>query len=575
HYLTLAETAAGALRGATQTAWLARLEEEHGNFRAVLSRSLAPNDAAVSEGVAAARAMGAGGAACDHDDQIHGDQEDQADLGLRLAGALAPFWRVHGHVSEGLGWLERFLAHGGAADAAVRARALLGAGALGRERARWDGARAWLEAGLTLSLQVQDARLIGQTACALGQVLLDCGAVADARPLLEEGVERLRIAGGPGDLGDALLALATLAEAGGDLRRAIALLEEALATGRREGDGTVVAVALYDLGRLVLFHADGARARALFEEGLQVAEALGSPRLSMKLHRWLGTAASQAGDAALASRHLRASLHLAREHDDQLGVAYSLAALGECALRARDPQAVSLLEDSLRHFTALRHPWGRGRALGGLAAAATVAGDPARALTILGEELAIWRDLDDALGTANSLECVAEALMAQGHTGAAARLYGAAAAQRERLGVAGPEVEPPPPPPGPASSDHSSWRQAWASGRVLALDAAIVMALSLIGAPSAPAPALGGPTLGGPTPVAPPAHLPFDLTPREAEVIRLLAQAASDAEIARQLIVSVRTVNRHVANILGKTEAPNRTAAAALAHRSGLAGAAV
>ena len=50
----------------------------------------------------------------------------------------------------------------------------------------------------------------------------------------------------------------------------------------------------------------------------------------------------------------------------------------------------------------------------------------------------------------------------------------------------------------------------------------------------------------------------------QAEVIRLLAAGASDAEIARRLVISVRTANRHVANILSKTGAPNRTAAAAL-----------
>ena len=48
-------------------------------------------------------------------------------------------------------------------------------------------------------------------------------------------------------------------------------------------------------------------------------------------------------------------------------------------------------------------------------------------------------------------------------------------------------------------------------------------------------------------------------------MLNLLVSGASDAEIARQLVISVRTANRHVANILSKTGAPNRTAAAALA----------
>ena len=48
-------------------------------------------------------------------------------------------------------------------------------------------------------------------------------------------------------------------------------------------------------------------------------------------------------------------------------------------------------------------------------------------------------------------------------------------------------------------------------------------------------------------------------------MLGLLVRGASDAEIARQLVISVRTANRHVSNILSKTGAPNRTAAAALA----------
>jgi DNA-binding CsgD family transcriptional regulator len=77
--------------------------------------------------------------------------------------------------------------------------------------------------------------------------------------------------------------------------------------------------------------------------------------------------------------------------------------------------------------------------------------------------------------------------------------------------------------------------------------------------------ALTAPDASGRGRGARPLRRPFDLTAREAEVLGHLVQGASDAEIARRLVISVRTANRHVANILGKTGAPNRTAAAALA----------
>jgi DNA-binding NarL/FixJ family response regulator len=66
---------------------------------------------------------------------------------------------------------------------------------------------------------------------------------------------------------------------------------------------------------------------------------------------------------------------------------------------------------------------------------------------------------------------------------------------------------------------------------------------------------------------------PAGLTAREREVIRLLASGRSNAEIAAELVLSVRTVERHVANIYGKVGAAGtaaRATATAYAHRHDL-----
>jgi NarL family two-component system response regulator LiaR len=61
-----------------------------------------------------------------------------------------------------------------------------------------------------------------------------------------------------------------------------------------------------------------------------------------------------------------------------------------------------------------------------------------------------------------------------------------------------------------------------------------------------------------------------DLTPREREVLALLASGLSNHEIADRLVLSIGTVRLHVSNILTKLNAPNRTSAAIIAVKHGL-----
>lgn len=60
------------------------------------------------------------------------------------------------------------------------------------------------------------------------------------------------------------------------------------------------------------------------------------------------------------------------------------------------------------------------------------------------------------------------------------------------------------------------------------------------------------------------------LTPRELEVLGLLAEGCSNQEIARKLAITERTARTHVSNLLGKLQLESRTQAALLAHQEGL-----
>lgn len=57
-------------------------------------------------------------------------------------------------------------------------------------------------------------------------------------------------------------------------------------------------------------------------------------------------------------------------------------------------------------------------------------------------------------------------------------------------------------------------------------------------------------------------HRPGNLTPREAEVLALIARGASNPEIARELGLSLKTVQNHVSHVLAKLQVRDRTQAA-------------
>jgi DNA-binding NarL/FixJ family response regulator len=83
---------------------------------------------------------------------------------------------------------------------------------------------------------------------------------------------------------------------------------------------------------------------------------------------------------------------------------------------------------------------------------------------------------------------------------------------------------------------------------------------------------LAAATAGTPPAPTPVAALPDDLTPREAEVLALIARGLSNEEIAATLVVSHATIKTHINHVFSKTRVRDRAQAVHYAYTHGLAG---
>jgi DNA-binding CsgD family transcriptional regulator len=197
------------------------------------------------------------------------------------------------------------------------------------------------------------------------------------------------------------------------------------------------------------------------------------------------------------------------------------------------------------------------------------------------ESLAVWDEVDDTTSIAICLEAMAGTICSLGMPQQAARLLGAAEALRERISYPVPRGALPTYQQTIAGIQSSlsmlQFATGWAEGRALSPDEAIALAGENVPGQAAaraeagtiaPAAADAERTAGALRPRDLAGH---GLTPRELDVLRLVATGRSNREIAETLFISVPTVKRHLSTILGKLALPSRSSATAYAHTHRLA----
>jgi predicted ATPase/DNA-binding CsgD family transcriptional regulator len=272
------------------------------------------------------------------------------------------------------------------------------------------------------------------------------------------------------------------------------------------------------------------------------------------------------GDLAQARTRFEEALDMAREAGDVWGAASALLQCGALALAAGEhSHAEALLMESVRLSIESGDREAFAHATAALTQALTAQGELEAARSRLREGGSAVRGMENPLGAAFMLEAAAAWFTSAGMLSAAVEAWAAADAYRTD--------HPWPVVPEEEKARRRSWavtREAlgtvrfemlWALGRSRDVQEALDIAMVAVGAadlqdlPAAPAPVRRG---------------RFNLTPREQEVLALVASGMSDGEIATSLVISKKTVSVHVANVKAKLGASSRVEVATIALRESL-----
>jgi predicted ATPase/class 3 adenylate cyclase/DNA-binding CsgD family transcriptional regulator len=502
YFLSLAEQAEPELVGPQQVEWLERLEGEHDNLRAALGWALDPVP----------------------DEEVG----QRRELALRLAGALHQFWQSHTHLIEGWSFLERAVAAGAEAAPALRAKALI----------------------------------VAADVAAVSDMVAGKSDFRTTRMLAEEALGLCRQLGDQAGIAFCLFLLGAAAAHGSEYVQAHSQLEESVALFRAVGNKDRLGWSLQKIGNLEEMQGGYVKAYARYEEALVSFREQGQKHgIGMTLLLLAGVNHGQLGNRATARAQVAEAFPLLREIGNIWVLAWALCLSAEIELldQGNISQAGLQAEEALALYKGLNHKGSMAEALLYLARVEARQEHYPAAHSLIEESLSLAREVDAKWNIPFCLEALAEVVAAQGEGIWTTRLLGASEFLRE-------SYRSPLPPAYRAGYERvvaaarahlgeQTFAAAWAEGRTMTPEQ--VLAAQESATISMPTPTEPSST----SPNKPVITYPNDLTAREVEVLRLLAQGLTDAQIAEHLVISPRTVNTHLTSIYGKLQVSSRSAA--------------
>ncbi|HEX6817037.1 MAG TPA: tetratricopeptide repeat protein, partial [Ktedonobacterales bacterium] len=261
-------------------------------------------------------------------------QHEHAEIGLRLAVALEPYWYRRGMLREASSWLEELLALPASQQARLRPAAVYSASVFALQRADWTSARRLAAEGVALCRDRGDTLGMLRTLTVLGGSAELAGDYGEARRYYEQCLELARWIG---DVPREIVSLSNMADvaiAQGDAEGAAKLYRQCLVLARSADHTRLMGMALTNLGKVALSRGQIDQAAEYLHEGLLHMRKLEEARGIAEVLVPLGQLALIRGDEQEALARTVEAFEWYFHAGMQVGIAQALEALARIAIAA-------------------------------------------------------------------------------------------------------------------------------------------------------------------------------------------------------------------------------------------------